>query len=107
MHQCPEMIGDGIEIVDGIFWGGNFEQVIAAIQNKTLKQNLIRFYIGYSGWGEGQLEEELKTGTWLTTEGNRQLIFHKNTDAIWQDALKQKGGEYTQLINYPTDPQLN
>ncbi len=107
LHLCPDRISGGIEISDGIFWGGDFEQVTGLIQSKLITQNQIRFFIGYSGWGEGQLEDELKEKSWLTTNGTRSLVFHRNIDLMWQDALKQIGGEYVQLTNYPIDPQLN
>ena len=107
LHYRPDLISGGIEIIDGIFWGGNFEQVTALIRSNQLKENQIRFFIGYSGWGEGQLEDELKEKSWLTTNGTRKLVFHRNIDLIWPDALKQIGGEYVQLINYPLDPSFN
>jgi len=107
LHQCPQLITGGLEITDGIYWGGDFEDVVKMINNNQVTAGMIRFYIGYSGWGEGQLAGELKEKSWLTTEGNRKLVFHRQTDMIWPDALKQLGGEYAQLINYPIDPQLN
>jgi len=45
--------------------------------------------------------------TWLLTEASKKLVFHKNENLIWADALRQIGGEYEQLIHYPIDPQLN
>ena len=107
LHTCPGLITGGVEITDGIFWGGEFEEAATLIKNNKLTQTQIRFYIGYSGWGEGQLDGELKEKSWLTTDGNRQLVFHRSPELIWQDALKQMGGKYEQLINYPLDPQLN
>jgi putative transcriptional regulator len=77
------------------------------IKNKSINQHQIRFFVGYSGWSEGQLEEEMKEKSWLITPGNRRLVFHRNTDLIWKEAIKQLGGQYTQIINYPIDPQLN
>lgn len=107
LHQCPNLITGGLEITDGIFWGGEFDEVVRTIHTNQLTPNMIRFYIGYSGWGEGQLNGELKEKSWLTTNGTKKLVFHKQTDMIWPDALKQMGGEFEQLINYPIDPQLN
>lgn len=107
LHQCPDLISDGIEVTDGIFWGGNFEQLTILLKKKLVQQHQVRFFIGYSGWGEGQLAGEFEEKSWLITNGNRKLVFHKNTDLVWKDALKQIGGEYVQLINYPIDPQLN
>jgi putative transcriptional regulator len=107
LHHCPNLISGGIEIINGIYWGGEFDEVIELISKNELKPNMIRFYIGYSGWGENQLEGEMKGKSWLTTDGNKKLVFHRDTNLIWPDALKQLGGVYEQLINYPIDPQLN
>lgn len=107
LHQCPDLITGGLEITNGIYWGGAFDEVVRLINIGILKRNMIRFYIGYSGWSEKQLESELEQKTWLTTEGNTRLVFHRDASLIWKDALRQLGGEYEQLINYPIDPQLN
>ncbi len=107
LHQCPELIPGGFEIVDGIYWGGDFDQVVHLVNSKALTHNDIRFFLGYSGWGEGQLEEEMKQKSWITSEANKQLIFKLDAGNIWKVALKQLGGEYEQMVNYPIDPQLN
>ncbi len=107
LHRSPGIISGGVEVVDGIYWGGEFNEVVQLIRQNKLSLTNIRFFIGYSGWGAGQLGTEMEQKTWLVTEGNKQLVFHRDTDAIWKAALKQKGGEYEQLINYPIDPQLN
>lgn len=107
LHRCPELIPGGMEITDGIYWGGDFEEVVSLLKEKKLKQSDIRFFIGYSGWGEGQLDNEMKEKAWITCESNQKLVFHKQADMIWPDALRTLGGEYAQMVNYPIDPQLN
>ena len=54
-----------------------------------------------------QLNTELKEKSWLTVAGTRKLIFHRNYQEIWKDSLKQLGGDYEMMINFPIDPQLN
>ncbi len=107
IHRCPDKITGGIELTDGIFWGGDFEEVLSLLKAKKLQQNDIRFFLGYSGWGEGQLNGELEGKSWITRPANRQLVFNMNTQQIWKSALEEMGGEYTQMTNYPIDPQLN
>lgn len=107
LHQYPDLIPGGYEITDGIYWGGDFETAINLIRNKEIDLHRIRFYIGYSGWGSGQLSDELKEKTWLTVQANRKIIFHRETDEIWKDSLRLLGGEYEMMINFPIDPQLN
>lgn len=106
LHQRPDLVG-GVEVVDGIFWGGDFEILSDAIRNNNIQEEELRFYLGYSGWSVGQLRNELDEKSWLTTEGNRRLVFHQDYNRIWQDALIQMGGKYEQLVHYPIDPQLN
>lgn len=107
LHRCPHLIADGLSVGNGIYWGGDFEKAADLLKSGELEQTMIRFYLGYSGWGEEQLENEMKEKTWLTTEGTTALVFHKNVSLIWQDSLRQLGGKYEQLIHYPLDPQLN
>lgn len=107
LHKRPDLIEGGFEVTDGIHWGGDFEEVVTLIKSGKLKSTDIRFYIGYSGWGEGQLESELKEKSWITRQGTKKLVFHKEAEMIWREALKDLGGEYSQMTNYPIDPQLN
>jgi len=106
LHKRPDLLG-GVEVTDGVYWGGEFDEVVQYIKSGALLASDIRFYIGYSGWGEGQLEGELKEKSWIVREGLKKIIFHKDAAMIWKDALKDLGGEYTQMTNYPIDPQLN
>ncbi len=106
LHQCPGLIG-GVEVVDGIYWGGDFEIVLSLLKENKLSKKDIRFFLGYSGWSEGQLDEEMKEKSWITREATRPLVFNMDTKETWKKALGELGGEYKQMTNYPIDPQLN
>jgi putative transcriptional regulator len=107
LHQYPDEVPGGIEVVKGIWWGGDFDKLVELIKSGNIDTTKIRFYIGYSGWSNGQLNEEMKEKSWLTVKATRKLIFHKNYEEIWKDALRQLGGDYEMMINFPIDPQLN
>lgn len=107
LHQYPEMVPGGQEVLDGIYWGGDFDMVTKLIKKGSIDLNKIRFFLGYSGWSDGQLNDEMKEKTWLTVAATRKLIFHPNPDKIWKDSLKHLGGDYEMMINFPIDPQLN
>lgn len=107
LHSAPEKIEGSFEVLNGIYWGGDFETAINLLKSGELDENKIRFFLGYSGWGQGQLAEELKEKSWLTANATRKLVFHNDANEIWKEALKQLGGDYEMMINYPIDPQLN
>jgi putative transcriptional regulator len=107
LHQYPEDIPGGQEILNGVYWGGDFDKMVELLRSNSLDPARIRFYIGYSGWGSGQLDDELKEKSWLTVKATRKLVFHRNFEEIWKESLKLLGGEYEMMINFPIDPQLN
>lgn len=107
LHQYPDLIPGGQEVLKGVFWGGDFDRVVESIQTGLVEPDRIRFYIGYSGWSDGQLEDEMKEKTWLTVKANRKLVFHRDYGEIWKDALRHLGGDYEMMVNFPIDPQLN
>lgn len=107
LHQRPDLITGGMEITKGIYWGGDFAEVLKLLREDKLSKTDIRFYLGYSGWDQGQLEDELKEKSWITRDTNPNLVFTKDPYQLWRTALEELGGEYKQMVNYPIDPQLN
>lgn len=107
LHQYPEEIPGSIEVLKGVYWGGNFDALVDMIKSGKADADKIRFFIGYSGWSDGQLDTELKEKSWLTVQATPDLIFHEDHNEIWKDSLKELGGDYEMMINFPIDPQLN
>ncbi|MEO7960054.1 MAG: YqgE/AlgH family protein [Ginsengibacter sp.] len=107
LHQYPDVIVGGEEVLKNVYWGGNFESLSANLRNNDIDSKKIRFFIGYSGWAEGQLENELKEESWLTVAATRELLFDTSPENVWKNALRHLGGKYEMMINFPLDPQLN
>lgn len=107
LHQYPDEIPGSVEVIKGVYWGGDFELLQQMIRNHRIDENKIRFFIGYSGWGSGQLADELNEKSWLTVKAVSKLIFHPQHNEIWKESLKRLGGDYEMMINFPIDPQLN
>lgn len=51
----------------------------------------IRLLLGYSGWGPGQLAEEMAAGAWLHAEASPDLVFETPADQIWERAVRSLG----------------
>lgn len=107
LHQYPDLIGGGEEVMQGVYWGGNFESLLINLKNNNLDTSRIRFFIGYSGWTDGQLDNEMKEQSWLTVSATRKLIFETGPEDTWKNSLKHLGGDYEMMINFPLDPQFN
>ena len=108
IHKVPELIPNSVEISLGIYWGGNFETVAELISNKTINQNDIRFFLGYSGWATNQLEAELKSNSWLVTKNvYKNKIIEKDYKFFWKEKMIEFGGEYSIWSNAPENPSYN
>ena len=108
IHKVPELIPNSIEISLGIFWGGDFNKVADLIAENKLSRENIRFFLGYSGWDNNQLEEELKSNSWVVTENiYKKSIIEKDCEAFWKEKMLEFGGEYSIWSNAPENPSLN
>jgi putative transcriptional regulator len=69
-------------------------------------QNL-RVFRGYSGWGPGQLEEELEEGSWLVIASDASDLFSANPQGLWRNVLRRNGGRTALLADAPDDLSWN
>ena len=65
LHKRPDLIEGGELISNGLYMGGNMEHVIEAINTNGANQDQIQLFIGYCGWDLGELEVEIKEGSWI------------------------------------------
>jgi putative transcriptional regulator len=101
-------LSNAIEIVDHVYWGGDFESLLTLFDTKQIVGGDIRFFLGYSGWGPGQLDSELEQDSWIVCDYvTDQLLFDTDPEVMWRKALENMGGRFSVYGNYPTDPRLN
>ncbi len=62
-----------------------------------------RFVLGYAGWGEGQLTEEIERNDWLIAPPTEDLLFATDPDAVWDTAMLALGIDPEQLGSWPTE----
>jgi putative transcriptional regulator len=67
----------------------------------------LRVFSGYSGWGPGQLEEELAVGAWLVVDPSPDDALSSDPNQLWRTVLRRQGGRLALLAAFPTDPSLN
>jgi putative transcriptional regulator len=64
IHQRPDLIEGGKHIVDKYYWGGNFKQAIKHINAQTIEEKELQLFLGYCGWDDQQLQQEIAEGSW-------------------------------------------
>ena len=65
LHKRPDLIEGSEKMTNGLYLGGNMEQVIETINTSSGNDQEMQLFIGYCGWDAGELEAELKEGSWI------------------------------------------
>ncbi|MEM9837017.1 MAG: YqgE/AlgH family protein [Bacteroidota bacterium] len=107
LHNVGELLADSREILPGIFWGGDFEQLKLLIEKGLIQPNDIRFYVGYSGWSKGQLIDEMKYGSWVTAPMDANYLFSNKPEQLWSQVMVNKGDVYTVIADIPDGVSYN
>jgi len=104
-----DSLTDAELVNDSFYWGGDFDLLLSWLHDKVIDKNNVKFFLGYSGWGKGQLMEEIKENSWIVIEPkSSELIFDDDgSNEMWKNILEDMGGRYTMYSKYPEDPRLN
>jgi putative transcriptional regulator len=107
MHTLGHDVSDSYQVNDQIFIGGDFNELLHLIEHGGIRSYQVRFFAGYSGWGEQQLDDEIRKNHWLINEPVDSEIFKINPDELWGLQLSQIKGSYSLFANFGSDPSMN
>lgn len=107
LHKTATL--EGCEkISENCYLGGDFQNLLDKVGKGEQSANDVRFFVGYTGWGEGQLDQELKEKTWIVMKQPEQFdVFRTNDDSLWKDLITSLGGKYALMAAYPVNPADN
>ena len=113
-HKLSESVPDAKRIEGKLFFGGPverskvfllfrtssspveatriFDHVYFSTSKTTLEEaagGKMRLYSGYSGWGPGQLENEISNGHWYVWHADAETIFDKPAEEIWPELIRR------------------
>ncbi len=108
MHTLGNTLGECSEVADGLWIGGDFETVIEYVRSGLPTEGVIRFFLGYSGWEAGQLEDELKHHVWTVANPEKagDLLVGAD-DAYWHRIVRGLGPEFAGWKFHPMQPIAN
>jgi putative transcriptional regulator len=101
LHNQGDLIPDSIPVSPGIHWGGDFDQIKFLISSKIIEPKDIRFYVGYSGWSQGQLTEELNYGSWLLADMDPNYLYKTVSQELWEKVMDHKGANFSVIAQLP------
>jgi putative transcriptional regulator len=58
----------------------------------------VRFFNGYSGWGPGQLANELQRGDWWVFDADADTVFRKDTATLWEELARRARSITAQIV---------
>ncbi|MDQ6910130.1 MAG: YqgE/AlgH family protein [Actinomycetota bacterium] len=67
----------------------------------------VRVFAGYTGWGPGQLDDEIEEGAWFVLDALPADALSAEPATLWEAVLRRQGGQLALLANFPSDPSLN
>ena len=106
IHDNTLALESAQKISEGVYWGGDFPQMIAGFQENEAARKNIKFILGYSGWDPGQLRKEIIEDSWIVGDGNANKIFSDSKD-LWKEIMQEMGDLYKHLAKLPERPELN
>ena len=107
IHNLGEKIEKSLKITEGIYWGGDIEQVNELININVIDHTNIRFFVGYAGWDPKQLEKELKRNNWAIANSSDDDIWKLHPKMMWHSMVNKLGNDYNFWKNLPENPIMN
>ncbi|MEM6320085.1 MAG: YqgE/AlgH family protein [Bacteroidota bacterium] len=107
IHSAGDILDNSTPVVDGVWWGGDFEKLKFLIASSLIEPKDIRFFVGYSGWSPGQLDNEMEHGSWVVTDMYANYLFKSKPDSLWQQVMKNKGDRFEVIADMPDGVNWN
>jgi putative transcriptional regulator len=96
-QYLEEWLEDEItDVGEGLVFGGSLD-VLRAVASSAPPDT--RLFLGYAGWGPGQLETELAEGAWLVAPLSRDAIFDVDPKSMWDHVVRSLGIDPATLVS--------
>lgn len=107
LHTLGHSLTDAIHVKDDIFVGGDFNELLHKIEHGKVSHDQVRFFAGYSGWSENQLEHEIERKHWLIDAYYDERLFKYEAWEMWGLKLGDVHDGYEIFGEFGYDPSMN
>ncbi|MCP3928885.1 MAG: YqgE/AlgH family protein [Bacteroidetes bacterium] len=101
IHNAGDLLPESVKIAEGVYWGGSFDNLKFLVKSNLINPEDIRFFIGYSGWSESQLSDEMTYGSWVLANMHPNYLFKSNPSQLWKQIMINKGSAYSVIAEIP------
>jgi len=107
LHSLGDKVPNSLNIVDDVYFGGDFNDLLYLIDHENLTEKQVRFFAGYSGWEGQQLEDEIAKGSWFVHDTNSNELLKRDTETLWGSELEKEKKTYKLFSEIGSDPSMN
>ncbi|MCZ6464884.1 MAG: YqgE/AlgH family protein [Proteobacteria bacterium] len=87
---------DVSQVASGIYFAGSLD-VLRSVAESPPSQ--LRLFLGYAGWGPGQLEYEMSEGAWLVAPLSDDVVFGVAAEGMWDHVVRGLGVNPATLVS--------
>jgi putative transcriptional regulator len=106
LHNHPDIL-QGEEVAPHVYLGADFDALVNVLEHSPKSLTQIKFFLGYSGWGAKQLNNELDQEAWIVCPSEAQIIYSEDEPQIYKNSLKLLGDDFSSIALLPKHPSLN
>lgn len=108
LHSLGRMLPGSLEIVPGIYVGGDIDGIVDYVNAGGEVEGRLRFFLGYSGWTCGQLQKETDAHSWaVNPDAGGLSLLREEGDAYWRREVGRLGDNFRSWLMVPPDPSYN
>jgi putative transcriptional regulator len=105
LHTQPKLAE--VEVVSGVFFAAKKPHLDKLVLSE---EPAYKVFVGHSGWGAGQLENEIRQGAWRSVAATAEHVFSTD-DTLWEVIFRDLGHTLLKSMLHikelPPDPTVN
>lgn len=109
IHTLGDLIPGSRHIDGNLYIGGDFNTMVDIVNSGYPVEGSMRFFIGYSGWSENQLDTELRDNVWAVAQPPADVatLLTGSEDTYWHNTVRRLGDAHRGWLYHPQNPQAN
>jgi putative transcriptional regulator len=105
LHSCDYRLESTLVIDENFALTATVDVLRAIAGGRGPRRRVLA--LGYAGWAAGQLEDEIRDGSWFVLDAAPGDAFSEDPGDLWRAVLRRQPSELAFVASFPDDPTLN